>query len=123
MKATFKSLLCAAIMLCAAQTASADGRRGAKPAKAEQTTERAAMYFSSKYVVTYFYYGEKEPVEGNLYFIVYDDADAGMENEVLQVEAKTFQAIAHGDEYGKTVVGRLWQTKSDPKIWSLWSSK
>lgn len=47
-----------------------------------------SMYFSSEYVTETLYQGAT-----GYHYIVYDDIDAGMDHELLQVDTETFRRI------------------------------
>ena len=54
----------------------------------EQVKSENSMYFSSEYVTETLHQGAT-----GYYYIVYDDIDAGMDYELLQVDVETFRRI------------------------------
>lgn len=64
------------------------------------------MYFSTEYVVDRFWYNGDKGCN-NIYFIMYDDLDAGCDNEIIKVDRKTFELITDRQENGRKLTGTL----------------
>lgn len=93
----FRTLFCAACMMLAAQVAYAYDAEASKNSEEGKITEikqtEQTMYFSTKYVVETHYYGAKEHLEQNEYYVIYNDVDAAVENEPIRVEMEFFEDV------------------------------
>lgn len=72
------------------------------------------MFFDARGVVDNIYYGSEG--EGFVYYLIYDDIDAGMEYEAIRVDKDTYFAVVDCLEHKGEMYGTMTATKDYESI-------
>lgn len=80
--------ICLIVICASCNNALEEKNTPAPEQEAEIVKNVNSMYFSSEYVVELLH-----QVTAGYYYVVYDDIDAGMDHELIQVDAETFRRI------------------------------
>lgn len=78
-------------------------------AEPEINAPHDGMFFDARGVVDNIYYGSEG--EGFVYYLIYDDIDAGMEYEAIRVDKATYFAVVDCLEHKGEMYGTMTATK------------